>query len=696
MIAGRPDRDFQVLLLEDDAAEADLIRESLRKAGIDTIIRQVSQREGYVEALDAGRPDLVLADQAVPELSGEEALRIARERYPDLPFIFVAEPPGDDDTGAEEINGGATDYVLKPQLARLGPAVRRVLEEKSHDQQRERAEHQLRFIADALPSLLSAVDSQWRYVFVNQSYQRWFGLSTDEILGRRVWEVMGDAAFATIRPFAERALAGERVEFEALIPFKGMAPRWVSASYTPDVGSDGQVSGFFVLASDITARKKIEEGRAFLSEATGLLLSSLDYETTLANIARLAVPRVADWCAVCFEEDGRNRPLVMIHRDPSRVGRMMELLNRHPLPPDLPFAYPKVLRTGVWDLVPEITEDHLRKAARDEENLRRLREFGIRSILTVPLLVAGRTVAALTLATSESDRRFTPEDVTFAEELARRAALAMENARLYRAVRRESEEHRQAVEALQDLNDHLEQRVRERTARLEEITRELDAFASTVAHDLRSPLRVMKAFSGLLVEDYAGRGLDPVGQEYARKIDRACDRMTGLVDDLLAYSRLARQDVPIHEVDLEGEVDEVIADMTDELRGADAGVTVNRPLPRVRANAGLLSQVLANLLSNAVKFRAPDRPPRVRIRAEREGEDAVRLWVEDNGIGIDRRNFERIFKVFERLHSQDRYPGSGLGLAIARRSVERMGGSIGVESEAGQGSRFWIRLPASD
>ena len=97
-----------------------------------------------------------------------------------------------------------------------------------------------------------------------------------------------------------------------------------------------------------------------------------------------------------------------------------------------------------------------------------------------------------------------------------------------------------------------------------------------------------------------------------------------------------------------------------------------------------------------MKFRAPDRPPRVRIRAERDGEAAVRLWVEDNGIGIDRRNFERIFKVFERLHPQDRYPGSGLGLAIARRSVERMGGSIGVESEAGQGSRFWIRLPASD
>jgi signal transduction histidine kinase len=163
------------------------------------------------------------------------------------------------------------------------------------------------------------------------------------------------------------------------------------------------------------------------------------------------------------------------------------------------------------------------------------------------------------------------------------------------------------------------------------------------------------------------------------------------VDDLLAYSRLSRQDVPIHEVELETEVSGVVSDMGDELRAADAEVAVERPLPRVWANEGLLAQVLANLVSNAVKFRAAGRPARVRIRAVSEGDEVV-LWVEDNGIGIAREHFDRIFKVFERLHSQEAYPGSGLGLAIARRSIERMGGSIGVESEPGHGSRFWIRF----
>src|SRR4029453_2143490 len=187
MISGRPESDVQVLLLEDNAADADLIRESLRKAGIAAIVRQVGHREDYVEALDARRPDVVLADRAVPELRGAEALRIARERYPDLPVIFVSGPMGDE-LASEVIKEGATDYVPKPQLARLGPAIRRVLEERAHDQQRERAEQQLRFIADALPSLISYIDTQWRYVFVNEAYNRWFGLAPPEIVGRRVWE----------------------------------------------------------------------------------------------------------------------------------------------------------------------------------------------------------------------------------------------------------------------------------------------------------------------------------------------------------------------------------------------------------------------------------------------------------------------------------------------------------------------------
>jgi signal transduction histidine kinase len=355
-----------------------------------------------------------------------------------------------------------------------------------------------------------------------------------------------------------------------------------------------------------------------------------------------------------------------------------------------------VIRTGEPELIPEITEEILKSVAQSDEHLGLMRDIGLFSVMTVPLVVSGRTVAALTLASSESGRRYGPEDLRFAEDLARRAALAMENSRLYREVRHESDERKRALEAVRDLNEHLERRVRERTAQLEEITRELDAFASTVAHDLRAPLRVMKGFSEMLLEDYSGKVLDPAGQEYARKIDRASERMSGLVEDLLSYSRLSRQEVPIHSVELETAVDEVLQDMADELRGAKAEVTVEKPLPRVLGHGALLAQVLANLISNAVKFVPPQMPARVKIRAEREGSAGVLLWIEDNGIGIEQEYLDRIFGVFERLHTQDRYPGTGLGLAIVRRAIERMGGTVGVESVFGQGSRFWIRLRSAE
>jgi signal transduction histidine kinase len=312
--------------------------------------------------------------------------------------------------------------------------------------------------------------------------------------------------------------------------------------------------------------------------------------------------------------------------------------------------------------------------------------------MTVPMVVGDRTNGTLTLAWAESDGRYDEEDLSLAEELARRAALAMENSRLYRKVRHESDERMRALEALRDFNEHLELRVRERTSKLEEITRELDAFASTVAHDLRAPLRVMKGFSELLLEDYSGKVLDEGGQEFARKIERASQRMTVLVEDLLSYSRLSRQEVPIYVVDLEAALNGVLRDMAEELRAAKARVTLRAPLPRVRGHGGLLGQVLANLLGNAVKFVAPGAEPRITVSAEEEPGGLVRLWIEDNGIGIASEHQERIFGVFERLYPQDLYPGTGLGLAIVRRAMDRMGGTVGVESQPGQGSRFWIRL----
>jgi PAS domain S-box-containing protein len=248
-----------------------------------------------------------------------------------------------------------------------------------------------------------------------------------------------------------------------------------------------------------------------------------------------------------------------------------------------------------------------------------------------------------------------------------------------------------ARQALAGGREELEREVDERTTKLKEILREMEAFTYTVAHDLRSPLRAIAGCSELLIEEHGAELSTGSAPEYLRKISDGARKMDELIRDLLEYSHLARTDLKLDPVPLEGAVTEALAQQERLIKDRNAQVTVDRPLPVVQAHGPTLTRVLANLVSNAVKFVSPGKTPVVRVRSEpRKGR--VRLWVEDNGIGIEAAYLERIFRVFERLNRQEEYPGTGIGLAIVRRAVERMGGRSGVESTPGQGSRFWIDL----
>lgn len=246
------------------------------------------------------------------------------------------------------------------------------------------------------------------------------------------------------------------------------------------------------------------------------------------------------------------------------------------------------------------------------------------------------------------------------------------------------------LEAERGFRRSLERQVEERTAELTQVNRELDAFAYTISHDLRAPLRSMHGYADALVEDY-GSVLPEEGHRFAKRIVAAAGRMEGLIQDILTYSRLAREEVSVRPVSLETTIERVIADAELQIRERKAAVEVARPLPDVMAHPPTLTQAVANLLSNAIKFVPPDRTPRICIRAE-ERDGRVRLWVEDNGIGIDPAHQERVFQPFQRLHGVESYPGTGIGLAIVGRSLERMGGRSGVISRPGEGSRFWIEL----
>jgi signal transduction histidine kinase len=231
----------------------------------------------------------------------------------------------------------------------------------------------------------------------------------------------------------------------------------------------------------------------------------------------------------------------------------------------------------------------------------------------------------------------------------------------------------------------------ERRVEVLDANRELEAFASSISHDLRAPLRTMQGMAVALKVDYASQ-LDATAQDYAGKIVIAAERMDQLIQDLLAYSRMNLDQFELERVDVKAVIEEVTVMIAANIQERNATVTLEGTFGAAKASPALLNQVISNLLVNAIKFTKPGVKPQVTVRGE-VTMTSVRIYVKDNGIGIAPEHQQQIFKMFERLHTVSEYPGTGVGLAIVQRAMARMGGSLGLESEPGKGSCFWIDLP---
>ena len=282
----------------------------------------------------------------------------------------------------------------------------------------------------------------------------------------------------------------------------------------------------------------------------------------------------------------------------------------------------------------------------------------------------------------DNPRSITTEELTMLEEISNRVAIALDRARLHK----QTENY-----ALQ-----LEEKVAQRTAQIAEINQELKAFSYSISHDLKAPLRAIQGFALALQEDYA-EDLDDLGREYTSRLIYGAQQMTQLIEDLLTYSRLSRREIHLKPIDLAIVVKMVIQQLKPEIDRTKAEVIIVEPLSTMIGNQLILVQIISNLLSNAIKFVPADVHPQIRIRTEVKPQDSnnlvasnVRLWIEDNGIGIKPQHQNRIFGVFERLHGNEIYPGTGIGLAIVKKGIERLGGKLGVESKPSKGSRFWI------
>ncbi|MFH1115751.1 MAG: ATP-binding protein [Pseudomonadota bacterium] len=252
-------------------------------------------------------------------------------------------------------------------------------------------------------------------------------------------------------------------------------------------------------------------------------------------------------------------------------------------------------------------------------------------------------------------------------------------------------DRKKAEEEVRKLNEELEKRVRQRTAELEIANNDLEAFAYTVSHDLRAPLRAISGFSQIVAQRHR-ESLDGEGQRYVDNIVGASEQMDRLINDLLAYSRLGRKAVNWELVSLKDVVSQVIDNLSDRVQRSGADLILPDEMPVIDGVRTLLSRILSNLLDNALAYHRDDVPPKIVIDVHTD-EDFVVLSVRDNGLGIAPESRDKIFNVFQRLHRDESYPGTGIGLAVVRKSAEMLGGNVWVESTVGEGSEFFVRLP---
>jgi PAS domain S-box-containing protein len=413
---------------------------------------------------------VILLDVQMPGMDGFEIASLIKQREATrhVPIVFLTAISKDRRHVFRGYETGAVDYIFKPfdpEILRSKVAVFLELhhqrQELAHHEEiarraelaelRAESEERYRGLADAMPQVVWTAGPDGVADYVNEGWVSYSGLTLAETANDGWLSVLHPDDVPETTELWEAALkSGRLFETEYRIRRHDGVYRWHLARSLPMRSPNGEVTGWVGTCTDIHDRKRAEDAQVLILEASALLGSSLDYRRTLAQVAQLAVPRMADWCRVdVLEEDGTLRELAVVHVDPEKVKFVVELQERYPPDPDAPQGVHAVVRSGRSELVPEISEEMVIAAARDDLHRDLIRALELRSWMCVPLIARGRTLGTVTFVAAESGRRYDEADLRLAEDLARRAATAVDNAQLYR----QAEERAQAARVLASVGD---------------------------------------------------------------------------------------------------------------------------------------------------------------------------------------------------------------------------------------------------
>jgi PAS domain S-box-containing protein len=665
-------RDYAIFMLDPDGNVVSWNPGAARIKGYmaEEIIGRHFSRFNVPEDVEKGKPAKALEVAAAEGRYEEEGWRVRKDgsHFWASVVITALRDEAGRLRGFSKITRDMTERKQAEESARLllqEQAARQAAEEGQH-QLRDSEEQFRRAIVDApIPILMHAEDGE--VLQVSKAWSLLSGYAPQDVTTFDDWLARAyGARAAEVKADVQRMFQAREGTYDkeyTITTRTGEKREWHVTASAPGRLRDGR--RFLVaMATDVTDRKRAERTARFLADASAALAALVDDRSTLQKLARLAVPFFADWCAVhVVGEDGAPHRLAVAHVDPSKVELVREMYRRLGLDGQVPRSVSRILRTGQPEIVPEITDALLAETAKDEGQLRVLRELGLRSYIGVPVRARDKVVGVITFVAAESGRHYDATDLSVAEDLAGRAGIAIESARLY--------------------------------GELREADRLKDEFLAMLSHELRNPLTPIRNALYVMRQPHVDAAVQGRVRDMA---ERQVQHMARLLDDLLDVSRISRGkiDLRTEAVDLAAlarRAAEAARPLVEERRH-EITLEVGQAPVWVEADPTRLEQVISNLVNNSTKYTDPG--GHIRLAVERDSTEAV-VRVRDTGIGIAPDMLPRVFDLFVQAERRlDRSQGGvGIGLTLVRRLVELHGGRVEAHSEGlGKGSEFVVRLPA--